>query len=391
MKRLVATTMLVAMGLSALAQKDTRIMTDIKGLAATDTLQLQWGAINKSATPYIMKRGAVGDSAFSIPLNEPRLLVMSLKGATAKLEILASPGETISISGKAKKIEAAIKDDVQFRKIIVSGARYQPEYENKINAYQRHQDSIDATVYNEYKDVAKLIEKAKETNDEGAIAEMYQSLHGQSYIDRVMNTYEEREEYKKRTILDNKDTFFGPMLLLKLAGRLNKEHKPLYDAMSNVAKQSYYGREVKDEVDPPSILDNLAPIVAVQDTAGAEKILSFAQHEGDYLVLDFWASWCQPCHKEIPNLKRLYNKYHDKGLEIIGISADNSEEEWLDCIEEIEEPWTNYIDIKRQAISEYKVQYIPSIFIIDGNGKIIAEKLRGKDLSDFIDKLFEGR
>ena len=90
----------------------------------------------------------------------------------------------------------------------------------------------------------------------------------------------------------------------------------------------------------------------------------------------------------MPNLKRLYEKYHDKGLDIIGLSVDRNEVDWKETLEEMEEPWCNYIDLDKQAIMEYQVLYIPCIFIMDANGKIIAEKLRGKDLSDFIDKLF---
>ena len=116
--------------------------------------------------------------------------------------------------------------------------------------------------------------------------------------------------------------------------------------------------------------------------------VQLAEFKGKYVLLDFWASWCEPCHKEIPNLKRIYETYHAKGLDIIGISADKNVDDWKGTLEEQKEPWCNYIDINRQAISEYKVQYIPSIFILDADGNIIAEKLRGKELSDFIDKLF---
>ena len=72
----------------------------------------------------------------------------------------------------------------------------------------------------------------------------------------------------------------------------------------------------------------------------------------------------------------------------MGISADHNEEDWRSTLEEMKEPWCNYLDINRQAITEYKVQYIPSIFIIDAQGNIIAEKLRGKELADYIDRLF---
>ena len=165
----------------------------------------------------------------------------------------------------------------------------------------------------------------------------------------------------------------------------------MYNGLSDAAKLSYYGREVKDEVYPPTLVGDIAPTVTVKNTEGEDKVLSFTRHGAKYLLLDFWASWCEPCHKEIPNLKMLYNQFHEKGLDIIGISADQKIDDWKATLEEQKEPWLNYIDLNRQAIGEYKVQYIPSIFIIDENGTIIAEKLRGKELADFIFRLFIGK
>jgi len=94
------------------AQNVTRIVADVKGVAKDDTLTLQWGASNKSASPHIMQRGAVGDSAFAIPLNEPRLLVLALKNSDARYEILAAPGENISVTGRIRKIETSLRTDI---------------------------------------------------------------------------------------------------------------------------------------------------------------------------------------------------------------------------------------------------------------------------------------
>lgn len=374
------------------AQNVTRIVADVKGVAKDDTLTLQWGASNKSASPHIMQRGAVGDSAFAIPLNEPRLLVLALKNSDARYEILAAPGENISVTGRIRKIETSLRTDIQFRKMSVTGASYQGQYESVMGAYRKHLDSIDNKVYSEYKDVHKLIEHAKDNNEEQAIADMYQTLHGQSYIERVMSTFAERADYTKAVIRSHKDSFLGPLLMLKLTGRLDRSYKPLYDEMSAEAKDSYYGREVKDEVDPPSLVGEYAPTVVVRDTAGNDKILSFASTGKKYILIDFWASWCQPCYKEIPGLKRLFSKYHAKGLDIVGISVDQYEDDWADCLLEVEEPWHNYLDANRQATNEYQVRYIPSIFIVDGaTGKIVAEKMRGSDLGEYVETLFEDK
>lgn len=374
--------------LTASAQDRVRIQTNIKGLSKSDTLCIKWGATNKTSTPYIMQRGAIGDSAFIVDVDEPRLLVLCLKGSDASYELLISPGDDVMVTGRIKKYITSLKTEYWFKKMKVNGAGYQQLYTNTINNYRRHQDSIDNKVFSEYRDVVKLMKKSKLANDEQAIADMYQTLHGQSYIDRVMTTYNEKELYAKSTIIANKDTFLGPLLMLKIYGSLDKSMKPLYDAMSDAARNNTYGREVKEEVDPPTFAGHKASPLAARDSMDRERKVDLAQTGNKYTLLVFWASWCQPCHKEIPNLKRIYAKYHDFGLGIIGVSVDQSKEEWIESLRELEEPWQNYIDVDRNATTSYSVKYIPSIFVIDANGNIINEKLRGKELSDYVDKIF---
>ena len=370
------------------AQNTSSLSFDLKGLTNSDTLLIQWGANNKSMNPLIAKKGVGDTSSFSIPLDEPRLILVSLRGYQGNYELLLSPGENVELSGRIKKEDDGKNVSASFHKLHVKGAARQEEYQQIMKTYQQHQDSIDLRVFNEYKDVYRLIEKAKANNDEQTIAEMYQTLHGQSYVDRVIQTFQERQNYMRQTIDSHADSFLGPMLLLRLAGPLDKSWQPQYDRMSESARQSYYGKAVHDEVYPQTVLKDKAASVSVTDTLGNERLLSFCNIPGRYLILDFWASWCEPCRKEIPNLKRIYERFHDQGLDIIGISADHEEEAWLEALGELQEPWANYLDVNRQAITEYKVMYIPATFIIDKQGVIIAEKLRGKELSDFIEELF---
>ncbi len=389
MKKIIFMLLLCHMALCSRAQRQTTLLVNIKGLEVTDTLTLQWGANNRSADPHIMQCAAIKDCSFNVEIEEPRLVVLGIKGKHATFEILVSPGEQIVVSGRIKKYSTKLETEYFFRKMEVTGAVYQELYQKAMTAYRHHHDSVDACVQKEYKDVAKIVRKAKEISNEEAIAEMYQTLHGQSYIERVMGAYEEKEEYTNRIVFAHRNSFMGPLLLIRLNGRLGKEHKKLYDEMSADAKASLYGREVKDEVAPPTLHGEEAPSVALLDSVGNEILLQPTDFQCRYVLIDFWASWCQPCHKEIPNLKRVYNRYHQQGLRMISISVDHNEEDWIECLDEVKIPWENYLDVNRHAVQEYKVQYIPSIFVVDSQGRIVADKLRGTELTDFIDKLFE--
>ncbi|MCD8285375.1 MAG: TlpA family protein disulfide reductase [Prevotellaceae bacterium] len=388
MKRFAALCLLIGTA-SALcfAQNEARLTFDIKGMAKGDTLCLSWGAINKSMNPFITQLEPKDDT-LSLPLNEPRLVVLGVKGREGGYELLAAPGEDIIVDGRLHIDNTGKKPRAEFRKMKVRGARYQQTYTDIITNFVYHLDSLDTDVDQDFKGIKKIIFWAKRNNDEQAIADMYQTREGVDYIERVASNFKDRNQYLEQLISSHKDSFLGPMLMLRFYGRLTPEQRPLYEELTPEAQNSYYGREVREEVAPMSLQGSLAPTVSVENTEGEEKILSFAEAPGKLLLLDFWASWCQPCIKEISTLLRIYDEYHEKGLNIVSISADMSHEDWKAAIEELELPWYNFIDINQQAATEYGVKYIPSLFIVDSGGTIIAEKLRGYDLESFLSRYF---
>ena len=97
-------------------------------------------------------------------------------------------------------------------------------------------------------------------------------------------------------------------------------------------------------------------------------------------LIDFWASWCGPCRNENPVVKAAYEKYHAKGLEIIGVSVDRNEDKWLQAVEEDALPYIQVRDAEGDVSNNYAVIYIPSNFLYDQNGVMIAKGLRGEEL-----------
>ena len=114
------------------------------------------------------------------------------------------------------------------------------------------------------------------------------------------------------------------------------------------------------------------------DLKGEE--LSLKDLRGQVVLLDFWATWCPPCIAEIPNVKKTYEKYKDQKFQIIGISLDRSSEPLEAYIEKEELGWLQYWDKSRKVSTLYKVQGIPSTFLIDGEGVIRKTNLRGHAL-----------
>ncbi len=365
------------------AQNEARLAFDIKGLGKTDTISLYWGAINKSMNLFITLMEQKRDK-LTLPLIDTRLIVIGIKGMDGGYELIASPGESVEIAGHLHIDRMGKKPRAEFRKVRVAGARYQSAYSQILTDYIYHLDSLDTGIDQDFKGVKKIISWAKNNNDEQAIADMYQTREGQDYIDRVVSNFNDKNSFLEQLVYDYRDSFLGPMLMLRLGGRLTPSQYPLYESMSPEAQNSYYGREVRDEVAPTPLVGSLAPTVTVMSQEGEEKPLSLTGYGGKVLLIDFWASWCQPCIKEISNLRRLYDEFHDEGLEIIGISADRNIGDWEETLAELQLPWRNYIDLNQQATTEYAVKYIPTLFVVDTEGNIIAEKLRGLDLESFL-------
>jgi len=122
--------------------------------------------------------------------------------------------------------------------------------------------------------------------------------------------------------------------------------------------------------------------------------LSPAVFKGKVLLLDFWATWCGPCKVEMPNVKRLYDKYNRAGFEIVGISLDRSRKDLDSYVDKNEIKWPQFFDGKywqNDIAVQYGVRSIPATYLIDRQGKIRYKSLRGKQLEVAVEKLLNER
>lgn len=115
------------------------------------------------------------------------------------------------------------------------------------------------------------------------------------------------------------------------------------------------------------------PAFKLEDNKG--RVFESSKLEGKFVLIDFWASWCGPCHKAFPDLIKLYNDLHDKGLEIVGISTDLNKVAWLADLEKINLPWIQLLDGQGNnsvATNDFRISSIPALFLVDPDGRIIA-------------------
>ena len=169
--------------------------------------------------------------------------------------------------------------------------------------------------------------------------------------------------------------------------------EPMYNTLSKRMKNSEKVLRWKPKLDQAklAVAGNVsAPEFTLNDTNG--KPITLASYRGGYVLVDFWASWCVPCRAENPNVIAAYEKFKDKGFQVLGVSLDEKKDLWLKAIAEDKLPWTQVCDFKAAAsvvTKAYNVSSIPANVLVDPNGKIVGKDLRGKALHDRLAELIK--
>ena len=166
-----------------------------------------------------------------------------------------------------------------------------------------------------------------------------------------------------------------------------------YDRFTDRVKQTEKGKEMGERIAQLKRLAPGSPAPEFELTTPDGGKLALKDLRGHIVLIDFWASWCGPCMDEMPNVKAIYEKYHDRGLEIVGVSMDNNKANWERAIERAGLVWHHVSSLKgmnRCPVAKlYQVVAIPKLYIIGKDGKIIAKDLRGEELREKIDELFK--
>ena len=114
--------------------------------------------------------------------------------------------------------------------------------------------------------------------------------------------------------------------------------------------------------------------------------------KGKVVLIDFWASWCGPCRREMPNLVEAYKQYKDKNFEIVGVSLDRDLEAWKKGIADLNITWPQMSDLKYwdcEGAKLYAVSSIPHTLLVDAEGTIVARGLHGEELQQKIAELLK--
>ena len=206
-----------------------------------------------------------------------------------------------------------------------------------------------------------------------------------AYVDEIAAWDEEHGKAVRQLMRDNKDNIFGVASFSMHAGMMNPT-QDMYDELSDEVKKTAYGKALKEAIENNWVGKEM-PDFALQDAKGKKHSMKKLLKGKDYLMIDFWASWCKPCRKGLPFMKDYAKKYKKNKLAMLNVSIDKKKEDWLKANKEENLPWTSVWD--DQGVAQgFGVRAIPSVWLLDKNGKVIFAHKWGDAIGAELRKVF---
>ena len=355
---------------------------EFKELADGTKMELVPTGTHKNEKPVAETVVKNGKFVFTGSVSSPRIFFVKLGGEDySGFRVMVENAE-IHVTGKVEEKERGGIKSHQFNDLKVTGSKAHEEFLRKTSLRERLSLLYDA-YHNNNKEVIDQLTAARQKKDTVLQKQIVASDAYKKFSKEEGDFFKTVSDSINGLILANKDSWWGPFLMLDQLSYFTPKEKAVFEQFSKEAKESYYGKVVQADLYPPSYIGKNAPSLAFVNAE--QKPVSFASMAKGkkYVVIDFWASWCNPCRKAIPALKAFYSEAGNKGLgvEIISVSIDKKEADWVkaDLAEAL--PWYSFLDRKGLA-DAYNVKAIPAMFLLDAQGKVVAENVTLEEIKE---------
>lgn len=249
--------------------------------------------------------------------------------------------------------------------------------------YQKLKDQI----YNVQLDYISIYQDAQAAIAAG------DTVKAKELLNKVEEMYGGINDLQVDFVKNNPSSYFSPIVLLGIQNDIEfEELEALVSGLDPKIMEIPSMVDLKERVELLNkvAVGKIAPDFTQNDSDGNPVTFSDVYSKNEVTLLDFWASWCQPCRAENPNVVAVYNDFKDKGFTVFGVSLDQDKASWLKAIDMDNLNWTHVSDLaywNNVVAQEYGVNSIPSSLLVDKTGKIIAKNKRGDELRETISEL----
>lgn len=260
-------------------------------------------------------------------------------------------------------------------------------------------DVRDNKAENDYKDFVKYLLSVEWPNEYASLSQkssdafknnnllLADSL--QKELDGIESNFKLARSLKAKDWIEmhSQSVINGYIIKQYLYGQLHEDEcRKIFSTLSKKARSNSWGQELNYLFKSLSV-GVRAPDFEQADTAG--KIVRLHDFRGNFVLIDFWASWCVPCRKNNPYINEVYKKFRQKGFTIISVSLDNNKNEWIEAIKKDNLDWVHISDLqgwKNDLVRKFNITAIPNNFLLDRMGRIIAKNISPEDLENEIGK-----